>query len=120
MKMTMEQLVTVMCCHEAAHAVAAYRRRLPFHYVRFTMPEGGVVKETDVCVDNAGMQVAYPHLAHLGIDLTKYWGDYLSVLAIAKLVNQHHNHLPEDVAMGFAGNDFKVCCWSWVASASRA
>ena len=32
----------------------------------------------------------------------------MSVLAIAKFVNQHHNGLPENVAAGFAANDFQV------------
>jgi hypothetical protein len=101
-------LVTIMCCHEAAHAVAAYRREIPYHYVRFTIPRGLDIKDTDLGIDVRAMDVAHRYLQGTGQDTVRYWAGYLSVLAIAKHANIHLNHVPEDVAAGFARSDYDV------------
>lgn len=102
------EIVTIMCCHEAAHAIAAYRLRFPFRYVRITVPVDGTIVETDLGVDSKAMDVAHSYLTGQGIDTVRFWAGYLSVLAIAKFVNEHYNGVPEVEAAGYASDDFKV------------
>jgi Apea-like HEPN len=83
------QIVTIMCCHEAAHVVAAYRLRFPFRHVRFTVPVAGLPLDTDLGIDSKAMELAHRYLVGRGMSLVRYWGNYLAVLAIAKFANQH-------------------------------
>jgi len=101
-----EYLTWIVCCHEAAHAVAAYRLRFPCRSIIVDLPiVDGILGEPHLERDHDAVVIGRAYLDGLGKNQTNSILFDCVVSDIAWAVNRYLNDVPPVEADRYAADD---------------
>lgn len=99
------RMLTIQAYHEAAHAIAAYRYRIPYHFVRVVIDDRGMPGGGHLAPDTTAIQLAVQQLDAGGHSLNNHRRAFGCMIKIAKLVNIEINRVHPHDAGYFSQSD---------------